>query len=647
MKLPALVCLLFLTAIGAAQTIPTIIVHSAEAIVVEADRIVIGKVEQVAPKPWPFEVTIKSSETLLGSPILRESVVARSLGQDLLKNLIQEQSLVLVASKAPRPAAAGATVPRNGATLDEAITILNLSDPKVFVTGADFRPITGAAAIIKRFKELIARSDRRSAPEMVDLPPGPDDPPLGQAYGSRVLLRVPVVDPVLNRIRADLRSNDHLVRLRGLDMLARLKTPKLQAEVKRLLADPFKMLSANPAEGFGDEIFAFPVRARAYEVLSNWGFAVTRPVVEERIWKGDALTSAENLGRPVTDEDLERLLRAPRLESLALENTPLTPSQFMAIAKLRSVKKLSLRGAVFDETAISSLVSMPRLASLVLFGARFSDEGLKRLTQLPSLRTLDIRGTQVTGVAVFNFQKARPDVSVQWDGQANRPRPWSSNPLHWAAYSNDLANARALLDKDPSLLNSVDDDHRTALHYAAASDALEVTQVLLEKGADANRQSRVGVTPLMWAMEFNANRVAMLLIQSKTDLELARQDGVAVALPNGNRAPLSFTAMTAAIYDGKPELALAMIERGANVHRKNELQWTPLMLAVQAKLPQIVTVLLDRGADINAQNLDGDAALHLAAKLGDKPMMQLLLGRGADPFAKNDAGQIAFDLIAK
>ena len=52
-----------------------------------------------------------------------------------------------------------------------------------------------------------------------------------------------------------------------------------------------------------------------------------------------------------------------------------------------------------------------------------------------------------------------------------------------------------LLDRDPLLLDAVDGEGQTALHYAASCAHVDLVALLLERGADKTIQDGDGLTP--------------------------------------------------------------------------------------------------------------------------------------------------------
>lgn len=91
----------------------------------------------------------------------------------------------------------------------------------------------------------------------------------------------------------------------------------------------------------------------------------------------------------------------------------------------------------------------------------------------------------------------------------------TSERLHVAAQAGDLEEVRRLLGTkgDP---NAFDELGRTALHYAARHEHLEVAALLLQHGAqvDARHEPTLGNTPLGEVAATCSLKLAQLLIES-------------------------------------------------------------------------------------------------------------------------------------
>ena len=68
--------------------------------------------------------------------------------------------------------------------------------------------------------------------------------------------------------------------------------------------------------------------------------------------------------------------------------------------------------------------------------------------------------------------------------------------IHDAVKNNDLKLLQKILDEDPSLINSPDQDRMTPLYLAVDLNNLGAASLLLEKGADVNASNYKKETPL-------------------------------------------------------------------------------------------------------------------------------------------------------
>ena len=91
---------------------------------------------------------------------------------------------------------------------------------------------------------------------------------------------------------------------------------------------------------------------------------------------------------------------------------------------------------------------------------------------------------------------------------------------------------------------------------------------------------------------------------------------------------------------GSPEAVKFLLDKGADVNARNELDATPLILG--AGNPEKARMLVEKGADVNAHSKLGRTPLIIAAGCdGCTSTVKLLLDKGADPNAKDKQGNLA------
>jgi ankyrin repeat protein len=99
-------------------------------------------------------------------------------------------------------------------------------------------------------------------------------------------------------------------------------------------------------------------------------------------------------------------------------------------------------------------------------------------------------------------------------------------------------------------------------------------------------------------------------------------------------------ALTAAIAGDHTDVALFLLERGADPNAADKVKWPPLSWAglrsgwVKHQNVKLAEALLAAGADVNGRNKDGYTVLHWASNRGSARLVELLVGRGADVNAK-------------
>jgi ankyrin repeat protein len=170
-------------------------------------------------------------------------------------------------------------------------------------------------------------------------------------------------------------------------------------------------------------------------------------------------------------------------------------------------------------------------------------------------------------------------------------------------------------------------------------------QVLLDHGANAHTVNGMGENALHVVSrgEFDSQEqgvgIARLLLQRGLDVH---------AKDNDNDTPLHSAALS-----GTLEIARVLLDQGANPSVENDLGSTPLHEVSQGTYNSqehgvgIVRLLLEHGADVNAREKNLFTPLHSAAFKGRLEIAQLLLDHGANAKAENDDRETALHVVSR
>ncbi len=161
------------------------------------------------------------------------------------------------------------------------------------------------------------------------------------------------------------------------------------------------------------------------------------------------------------------------------------------------------------------------------------------------------------------------------------PAPAADQPIFEAAKAGNVARLREILKSEPS--------------------ALTLTDLVLS------------ASPLHWAV-INGHRAAAFFLLNR-------------GAPVKVRDKAGFTVLHYAAYAGLPEVASALIDRGADVNAVSGwLGVTPLHLAALKNRIMVAAVLLARGARVNIRDKRGRTARQYALRRGYWMFAALLSG---------------------
>jgi ankyrin repeat protein len=198
-----------------------------------------------------------------------------------------------------------------------------------------------------------------------------------------------------------------------------------------------------------------------------------------------------------------------------------------------------------------------------------------------------------------------------------------------AVRQGDVSAVSRLLNLDPRLARATDGHLKTPLHWAAEQDREEITEILLQSGADLEAATSWSATPLDWAATTGSTRVADLLLAHGAKgmnlfiaASLGKPDFVRAFLDSG--VPLESLAARPAQAEPDDHWV------ADSARMKGDIISHVFHSACRNRHTAVAELLLARGADIKTKGVFGGTALHWAAINGHKDTVAFLMAHGAD-----------------
>lgn len=179
---------------------------------------------------------------------------------------------------------------------------------------------------------------------------------------------------------------------------------------------------------------------------------------------------------------------------------------------------------------------------------------------------------------------------------------------------------------------------------AKSGDVDAVRRILASDPAAASHRDPSGETPLIAALYRGHREVVELLIDAGAPLDIfsaaatGRVPELEAALPGASLSAYSYdgwTALHLAAFFGQLEAVRRLVDAGApvSVASTNSMRNTPLHAASAGGHSEVALLLIERGANVHAADAGGHTPLHIAAENGQAEVVRALIAAGADAHA--------------
>ena len=225
--------------------------------------------------------------------------------------------------------------------------------------------------------------------------------------------------------------------------------------------------------------------------------------------------------------------------------------------------------------------------------------------------------TELHHVAAHNMEDRLCEYLKQ-GATVNAKNRKGDTPLHIAVRNGKINNVRILLEHHAQA-DEINNDRKTPLHIAAEVGSVEIAQLLKQYGANFNAKDKNDQTPLIRATVHVRSNIVRFILEYPATPEM-RSKIVNAKDQNGN------TALHVATDEEFHEIALLLLELGADVNVTNNDNKTPLEIAARINAQRLIKAFLEKGADIFiTSNFWQQTALHYAVTNRDIKTLQMIL----------------------
>lgn len=237
----------------------------------------------------------------------------------------------------------------------------------------------------------------------------------------------------------------------------------------------------------------------------------------------------------------------------------------------------------------------------------------------------------LTAAIMHNDSRAAAEFLMALGADVNAANSDGVTPLMAAAERGDGALIERLLTLGAET-GSADQNGKTALMRGASALTAEAACAIVSAGADIDARNKAGETALMMALEAQNDGLSRALISAGADItRLSKENKSALSIAVDMKMTDALRDMLArkpdltgrhhrgrsalhiACNEGCHDMALALLEAGADPNAQDDALLTPLVHALRH--PEIIRSLLKYGADPTIRTKSNETVLHFARNL--------------------------------
>ncbi len=266
------------------------------------------------------------------------------------------------------------------------------------------------------------------------------------------------------------------------------------------------------------------------------------------------------------------------------------------------------------------------------------------VSSLSSIKAPHIQSLLLIYAIIENDQKSLEDLIKQgMNINTHNITNYAPLPLAVRLGHTEIVSLLLKHHANPNIGND-GNDQAIPLNQAARSNSLQLAQILLDAGANINKENGRGYSALMLASLYGHEQFVDFLIENKANIHHTNHKG-------------SDALMMASAY-GQNAIASKLLSIGVDSSRENSKGFTALDYAVQQGSKEIVASFLHHhgfktaakilfSENVTELNIDtqfisakflGYPLLNLSARFGNVALTRKLLSLGANPTVQSSTG---------